>query len=199
MPELDADALRAALGTTLIGRKIIVVSETGSTNDLLFGLTNQNTPEGLVVFAEAQTAGRGQRGNRWHSPPHLGLWFSILLRPQIEIGESFRLTQWLANSIATTINRELSLAASVKSPNDILIASRKVAGVLVEMRAAPAASYVAIGGVGVNVNQQPGHFPAEIRERASSLSMCVGRDVDRHSLAVALLREFDLTYRELFG
>src|SRR3982750_3505518 len=113
---LDADELRSALGDCLIGREILVLDETTSTNDFVFGLTTPATREGLVVFAERQTAGRGQRGNRWDSAAGKGLWFSILLRPKIASKESPRLTSWAAQTIARTLADNLSLAATVKPP-----------------------------------------------------------------------------------
>ena len=85
LDRLVADEMRAALGSVLIGREIIVLDQTGSTNDAIVQITTPNSSEGLVLFAEHQTAGRGQRGNRWESAATKGLWFSILLRPGIEL------------------------------------------------------------------------------------------------------------------
>ena len=96
---LAAD-LSASLGDCVIGRRIIVLQSTSSTNDFLRQMLTPELPEGFVVFAEEQTAGRGQRGNRWASAAHLGLWFSLLLRPQLPIVESARLTNWAAQAIA---------------------------------------------------------------------------------------------------
>jgi BirA family biotin operon repressor/biotin-[acetyl-CoA-carboxylase] ligase len=197
-PALDATAMREAVGPALIGREIVVVEQTGSTNDLL-AATTADTPEGLVVFAESQTAGRGRHGNRWASAPRKGLWFSILLRPRIRLTDSPRLTEWLADRVAKTIGSQFRLPAAVKPPNDVYVGKRKLAGVLVEMRAIPNASHAAIAGVGINVNQRAEDFPEEIRARAGSLAMHTGCPVDRQMLAVALLRDFDRTYAELFG
>src|SRR5947207_14171806 len=132
---LNADELRAQLRCAVIGKEIIALEQTSSTNDAILQLVATNPKEGLVLFAEHQTAGRGQRGNRWESAPGKGLWFSILLHPKIDIGESARLAEWAARTVANTISREFALPASVKLPNDILVASKKIAGVLVEMRA----------------------------------------------------------------
>src|SRR3954466_13409510 len=154
---LDAEQLRGALGDCVIGREILVLDQTTSTNDFVFGLATPGTPEGIVVFAERQTAGRGQRGNRWDSAAGKGLWFSILLRPKIAPHESPRLTSWAAQTIARTLAHNLSLGATVKPPNDIYIAERKVAGVLLEMRATTG-EHVAILGIGVNVNHAPEDF-----------------------------------------
>ncbi|MFL6540370.1 MAG: biotin--[acetyl-CoA-carboxylase] ligase [Chthoniobacterales bacterium] len=190
-PRLDADQLRIALGDCVIGREILVLDETTSTNDFVFGLTTAATREGLVVFAERQTAGRGQHGRQWESAAGKGLWFSILLRPKITPNESPRLTSWAAETIATN----LSLDATVQPPNDIYIANRKVAGILLEMRAMTG-EHVGILGIGVNVNHAPEDFPPELRERAGSLATTLGHYVDRQKLAATLLRALDSSYRE---
>jgi BirA family biotin operon repressor/biotin-[acetyl-CoA-carboxylase] ligase len=198
-PALDASAMREAVGRVLIGREIVVVEQTRSTNDLVLAAATPDTAEGLVVFAESQTAGRGRHGNHWASAPRKGLWFSILLRPRIALTDSAHLTDWLADGVAKTIASQFQLPAAVKPPNDVYVGDRKVSGVLVEMRAIPNSPHTAIAGVGINVNQRAEDFPEEIRARAGSLAMHTGGPVDRQMLAVALLRDFDRTYAELFG
>src|ERR1051326_3001696 len=84
---LIADELQAHFACATIGRRIVVLEQTGSTNDAILQVANANATEGLVLFAEHQTAGRGQRGNRWESARGKGLWFSILLRPKIQIND----------------------------------------------------------------------------------------------------------------
>jgi BirA family biotin operon repressor/biotin-[acetyl-CoA-carboxylase] ligase len=198
MPEqLVAEELQAAIGTALIGREIIVLEQTASTNDAILHVAKKNPRAGLVVFAEHQTAGRGQRGHRWESAAGQGLWFSILLRPGIDLASSPRLTAWAADAISTAIQNEFSLTPTIKLPNDVQIDGRKVAGVLVEMRAQEKAAHLVIVGIGVNVNQLD--FPEELRERAISLAMALGRQVDRQKFAGALLLELDRTYREKFA
>jgi BirA family biotin operon repressor/biotin-[acetyl-CoA-carboxylase] ligase len=199
MPALDAAKLRGAVGGRVIGREIVVLEETSSTNDSILQMMSPSTPEGLVVFAEHQTNGRGQRGNRWESAMHKGLWFSILLRPKIEIGESARLTAWTAETVANTIHEQFFLAANVKPPNDVYVDGQKVAAVLVEMRAQKNAPHLAIAGIGINVNHAPEDFSGEIRSRATSLAMAVNRQVNREEFATALLRNLDRTYCASFG
>ena len=191
--------LQAYLARAVIGREIVVLQQTGSTNDAIFEVAPQNSKEGLVVFAEEQTAGRGQRGNRWESASGKGLWFSILLRPKIDVSDSLRLTAWAAEAISDSIRKEFGLKTTIKLPNDIQIDGRKVAGVLVEMRAQEKAPYLAIVGIGINVNQALADFPHELRSRALSLAMALDRQVDRQKLAVALLQNLDRTYREAFA
>jgi len=195
---LRAEQLRAEVGATVIGREIVVLEQTTSTNDFVLQMARADTPEGRVVFAEHQSAGRGQRGNPWESAAGKGLWFSVLLRPRIDIKDSAQITAWAADIIAATIHNELSLCATIKSPNDVYIDGRKVAGVLVDMRAQAKAAHIAILGIGVNVNQSPCDFSEELRERAVSLAMLRGGPLDRHLFAVALLRNLDRTYAETF-
>src|SRR5712671_6691279 len=147
MPDgLVAEELQTDLAGGVIGREIIVLEQTGSTNDAILQIANANSKEGLVVFAEHQTAGRGQRGNRWESTAGKGLWFSILLRPKIDLNDSPQLTAWAAEGISKAIRNEFSLKTTIKLPNDVEIDRRKVAGVLVEMRAQKNAPHLAIAG-----------------------------------------------------
>jgi BirA family biotin operon repressor/biotin-[acetyl-CoA-carboxylase] ligase len=200
---LIADQLKAEVPDAVIGREIIVLQETSSTNDAISLMASTDglpsVPEGLVVFAEHQTHGRGQRDNRWESARGKGLWFSILLRPKIQLSDSGRLTIWAIEAISDVIRTALQLEPTVKLPNDIQLYGRKVSGVLVEMRAQDKAPHLAVVGIGVNVNHCADDFPADLRDRAISLGMALGRQVDRQKFAFALLRNLDLTYREKFA
>ena len=186
---LIAKELRGGLEGCRIGNEIVVVDEAASTNDLAWEAAERGAAEGFVVFAERQTKGRGQYGRRWESAPYQGLWLSILLRPVLTLRESPRLTSLLAEVVSATIAAETACATTIKLPNDICIASRKVAGVLVEGRTASDGSYVAVAGIGINVNQTLDNFPEELRATAGSLAMATGRRIDRARLAIALLRD----------
>ena len=219
LDQLVADQIQAGLFSAVIGRQIIVLEQTASTNDAIFqvafpqGAAVSSLPavasakegppplvdEGLVLFAEHQTAGRGQRGNRWESTAGKGLWFSILLRPEIQLSDSGGLTIWAIEAISDVIRIEFGLEPAIKLPNDVQLNGHKVAGVLVEMRAQNKAPHLAVVGIGINVNQCRDDFPDELQDRAISLAMTLGRQVDRQNFAVALLRNLDLTYREKFS
>src|SRR6266480_4428646 len=200
LDRLIVNEMQAGLGAAVIGRKITVLEQTDSTNDAILRISTPNSDEGLVLFAEHQTTGRGQRGNRWESAAGKGLWFSILLRPKIQINDSGRLTIWAIETISDVIRTELSLEPKIKLPNDIQLQGRKVAGVLVEMRAAQEkAPHLAIVGIGINVNQSMEDFPPELQSRAISLAMVLQGRVDRQKFAVAVLRNLDRTYRARFA
>jgi BirA family transcriptional regulator, biotin operon repressor / biotin---[acetyl-CoA-carboxylase] ligase len=195
---LSAAKLRAGLGHCTIGREIIVLDEATSTSDVVLQMANGGAADGLVVFAEHQTAGRGQRGNVWVSPAGKGLLCSILLRPNVAVQDSARLVYWAVKGTACTLESACLCKTTIKPPNDIYINGRKIAGVLVEMRAQPGAQHLAVVGIGINVNQMPSHFPEELRKRATSLAIVLGGPIERNALATTLLRNLDQSYREGF-
>jgi len=205
--QLIADQLKSELPNVVIGREIIVLQQTSSTNDAILQVISQeaavsspaSVTEGLVVFAEHQTAGRGQRGNRWESAAGKGLWFSILLRPEIHLSNSGRLTIWAIEAITDVIRTEWNLEPAIKLPNDVQLFGRKVGGVLVEMRAQDKTAHIAVVGIGINMNQCRDDFPAELQDNAISLAMALGREVALQNFALALLRKLDLTYRKKFS
>src|SRR5262245_46546259 len=127
---LSADQLKDELPGAVVGREIIVLQETSSTNDAVSRITSTDglpgIPEGLVVFAEHQTDGRGQRGNRWESTARKGLWFSILLRPKIQLSDSGQLTIWAIDAISDVIRTKFGLEPAIKLPNDVQLDGRKV-------------------------------------------------------------------------
>ena len=206
--QLIADQLKSELPDVVIGREIIVLQQTSSTNDAILQVISPqeaavsvpaSVTEGLVVFSEHQTAGRGQRGNRWESAAGKGLWFSILLRPELHLSNSGRLTIWAIEAITDVIRTEWNLEPAIKLPNDVQLFGRKVGGVLVEMRAQDKAAHVAVVGIGININQSREDFPVKLQDQAISIAMAAGRQVDRQKFAKALLRNLDLTYREKFS
>ena len=186
---LIADDLHARLGDCALAREILVFTETSSTNDVASRLGRQGHAGGLAVFAERQTAGRGRFGRRWDSADHAGLWFSLLLRPELPPAQWPRLTTWAGVAIAAAVEQFTGRPAQIKWPNDVLVAGKKVAGILIESASDDAGAPFAIVGIGVNVNQTD--FPPDIADRAASLRQLTGRRLERPALAAALLRELD--------
>jgi len=176
---LTADDLRARLRTPIIGREIVVFDETGSTNDIVARLARDGAREGLVVFAESQTRGRGRHGRVWVSPRGKGLWFSVLLRP------SFPATR-ITIAAAVAVARAVGHDARIKWPNDVMLAGQKLAGILTEPRAG-----AAVLGIGINVNCDRTELP----DVATSLLVATGQRHDRLALAAAVLTQLDAEYR----
>jgi BirA family biotin operon repressor/biotin-[acetyl-CoA-carboxylase] ligase len=192
---LHADDLLARLGKTkVIGRDIRVFEETTSTNDVVEKLARDGVAEGVVVFAESQTKGRGRLGRKWMSPARKGLWFSVLLRPDLRPQEATQLTVASATALVRAIQSETRLRPEIKWPNDILIRGRKAAGVLTELSAELDHVRYVVLGIGMDVNLNAADFPPELRRLATSLKIETGKPVSRPELAVAILRELDGDY-----
>jgi BirA family biotin operon repressor/biotin-[acetyl-CoA-carboxylase] ligase len=195
---LIADDLIARLGKTkVIGRDIRVFEQTTSTNDVIEKLARDGVKEGVVVFAESQTRGRGRLGRKWISPAHKGLWFSILLRPDLRPQETTQLTVASATALRRAIQSETGLKPEIKWPNDILIGGKKVAGILTELSAELDKVRYVILGIGIDVNLDAGEFPVELKKIATSLKIETGETISRAELAVAILRELDFDYARI--
>ncbi len=195
---LHADDLMARLGKTkVIGRDIRVFQETTSTNDVVEKLARDGVKEGAVIFAESQTKGRGRLGRKWLSPSSKGLWFSILLRPDLRPQEATQLTVASATALRRAIQTLTALRTEIKWPNDILIGGKKIAGILTELNAELDRVKYVILGIGVDVNLNPGDFPSELRKLATSLKAELGRPLSRAELAVTILRELDADYKRI--
>jgi BirA family biotin operon repressor/biotin-[acetyl-CoA-carboxylase] ligase len=192
---LHADDLIARLGKTkVIGRDIQVFEQTTSTNDVVEKLARDGVKEGVVVFAESQTKGRGRLGRQWMSPARKGLWFSILLRPELRPQETTQLMVAAATALWRAIRAVTGIAAEIKWPNDILIRGKKVVGILTELSAeVDRVKHVTLG-VGVDVNLSASEFPADLKKIATSLRVESGKPVSRPELATAILRELDRDY-----
>lgn len=191
---LIADDIAASMPErTLIGREIIVLAETHSTNDLAAQAGRDGAAEGLVIFAESQRAGRGRLNRKWISPPGKGLLFSVLLRPERPPAEWPQLTFCAALAVANAVEAFCSAAVTIKWPNDVLVNGRKIAGILLETHQKPT-PYVVLG-IGLNVLQTKADFPVELQERVTSLAIVDGFPLDRRAVAAGLLSRLEEVYR----
>ncbi len=163
-PSLDVTEItRAAVRPGSLWREIRMVTETGSSNADLLAVAREGAREGVVLVAEAQTAGRGRMGRRWISPPRAGLTFSVLLRPY---GVPAALLGWLplltGAAVAAALPAVAPVAPRLKWPNDVLVGSAKLGGVLAERSGS-----AVVVGIGINVTQHK----AELPEGATSLRL----------------------------
>lgn len=191
MTPLDAARVATSLGArgTGLGHPLSVVAETGSTNDDAAAAARAGAPHGATFVAETQTAGRGRRGHRWHTPPGDSLAFSLILRPTLAPSDASALTLAIGLAVRDVVARRVPEAAAVKWPNDVLVDEKKIAGILVESQIVGARVAAVIVGVGLNVLTRA--FPPEIAATATSLALAGARDLDREALLAELLGEIE--------
>lgn len=188
--------LAEQLSTTRFGREVQWHYSVGSTNTIALQLANDGAPEGLVVWADHQTTGRGRHGRNWHDSPGHNLLFSTVLRPSLptELTGLIPLAAGLAVSQAIEI--QSGLQTNLKWPNDVLINTKKVCGMLMEGQISHGEnSQVMVLGIGLNVNQT--EFAAEVESKATSLILESGQPVSRPALLAELLRCLEFRYDQL--
>ncbi|MFI6320507.1 biotin--[acetyl-CoA-carboxylase] ligase [Nonomuraea sp. NPDC050556] len=189
-PPLSQAALqRALVRPGALWTSVTVVDRTGSTNADLAQSAKAGAPEGEVLIAEAQFAGRGRLGRVWNAPPRSGLTFSVLLRPDVPVMKQGWLPLLVGVAAASAVRNVAEVDAVLKWPNDLLVGERKLAGVLAE-RVDGAAVVV---GMGLNVSLREDELPVDT---ATSLAVEKAHSTDRDPLLRAILREIDTHYRD---
>jgi len=192
-PTIDATKLAAAVQAERIGRTILTLAETSSTNDVCWEHLEQDGPaaDGLVVMADCQTRGRGRFARRWQASRASSVLLSTLIVQPQESLLVERLSL-IAGIAACAAARQVSDAlVQLRWPNDLICQGKKLGGVLVESRQLPASRIAAVIGIGINCLQQPGHFPATLRHKAASLDMVSAHAICRESLAAHLIGQLD--------
>ncbi len=184
--KLTATEISYNLQTKSAGRVVHSYQSVKSTNDIAGKLAESGAAEGTIVTAEMQTEGRGRRGRSWHSPEGAGIYLSIILRPKFEPDKAPGVSIMTALALADTLSEYCPGEVSIKWPNDILIAGRKVCGILTELYAEKDRVDSIVIGVGINVNTMAGDFPDELKEIATSIRRQTGHKTSR----VELLRKF---------
>ena len=191
MPEtdlLDPDKIKANLKTKRIGRKILVYSSTSSTNDVAAEYAKNKKNDGLAIFAEEQTAGRGRAGTKWHSGRADSILCSIVLTDCKCNPELLSLT--CAVAVADGLGKIGGTEAKIKWPNDIILNGKKVAGIIVESKK-DKGRIAYILGIGINCHQKKDSFPPELQPTATSIDIESRSIVDRISLAKRLLTSIE--------
>lgn len=190
--------IASSLKTSFIGQNLFFYHSIDSTNRKAFELARSGAPEGTAVIADAQTFGRGRLERRWESPPGLNLYLSLILRPPLPPYEAQKLTLLMAVASAEAINAFVPGGvggATVKWPNDILIGSRKAAGILMEMDSEPDRVNFIVAGIGVNINMAGADMPPPIRGIATSLREKAGRTVSRPDFTLSLFSSIEKWYK----
>ncbi len=182
------------LATGRLGRRIIYFDSTDSTNARASKLASEGAPEGTLVIAEHQTAGRGRLGRKWESPPGVNLYFTLILRPEIPPAAAPMITLAAAAALTKAVRALYNLPAAIKWPNDMLIGFKKAAGILTEMNAEPGRVRHVLLGVGVDVNMTREMFPEEIRDISTSIYIARGEKANRAELLRRFLFEMETLY-----
>jgi BirA family biotin operon repressor/biotin-[acetyl-CoA-carboxylase] ligase len=193
---LPADVQRR-LASARLGRRIYFHPELSSTNDAALDLARHGEPEGTVVMADHQLAGRGRRGHTWSSPPHRDVLMSLVLRPQSDARDALPVTLVAAMSIAVVLSKLLDVEVGVKWPNDVVCARGKVAGILAESSSAANGLAHLVVGIGLNVNVRAEEFPPGLHYPAASCRTLTGSDWDRADIAADVLGTIEAYYDRL--
>jgi len=196
LSELSTESIKRGLKTDLIGQSIAYYSFIGSTNEVLKELAAQGAPEGTLVIADEQTAGRGRLGRKWLAPPGTSLLMSLLFRPDLAPDQAQRLTTICSLATADAIEGLTGLPAGLKWPNDICIRGRKAGGILTESGTTGGRLDYVIVGMGLNVNLAVSALP-ELSGIATSLFQELGREVSRLELLWKILAGIEMRYESL--
>ena len=188
--------IKENLGTSILGKEIHSFKVLRSTNELGFMLAQSQSPEGTLIVSEHQTKGKGRLGRNWFSPPEVGLWMSLILRPEIPPSRAPGISICAGLALVLAINQMTDLKAKIKWPNDCVIKRKKIAGILLELSAELDKIDFVILGVGVNINQNKEDFPKNLIKYATSLKMEYGEEISRLKLLKLFLREFEKVYLE---
>ncbi|MEA3374977.1 MAG: biotin--[acetyl-CoA-carboxylase] ligase [Chloroflexota bacterium] len=201
-----SSAIEEAIRASGFWHQIVRLDRVGSTNDVAKELASRGAPEGVVVVAEEQTAGRGRMDRRWVAPARSSLLCSILLRPQLSPRQANQLTMLCSMAAAAAIERVAGLPVLIKWPNDLVVRTtegeerperwRKVAGILTETGVVGGDLEFTVVGIGINVNVTRNELP-HLAPDATSLRVEVGREVERAALLLALLKNVELRYEGL--
>jgi BirA family biotin operon repressor/biotin-[acetyl-CoA-carboxylase] ligase len=201
---LDTDAdvivrsdLLRCLRTRALGRSTECFLKLESTNALAMRAALAGARHGTAVVAEHQTAGRGRLGRAWFSPPGVGLWFSLILRYELELSRAWMLTLGAAAGVAEAVEASSGVCPEVRWPNDLYLNGRKLAGILTEARVGVGGLRFAVLGVGINVNHEEPDFPAGLQDTATSLRCGTGREHGRTRLLAEIFLALERTYRGL--
>jgi len=190
---LNGPVLEQRLNTHLLGRPCIVLDTVDSTNSEAMRRAGAGAPEGLIVLTDTQTAGRGRLQRRWHAWPEHTLTMSVLLRPPLTPEKIPQISLLTAVALYDALS-PLASDIRIKWPNDILYHGRKMAGILIEMRAEPGRVQAVVVGMGINVSAPGKGWPEDIRNTATDLSTASGRAVSRMEIAVRILESMERHY-----
>ncbi|MDO5397653.1 MAG: biotin--[acetyl-CoA-carboxylase] ligase [bacterium] len=185
---ISAEKIQENMNTEFIGRKIVYMEETDSTNNAAKAAADM--PDGTLFISEIQTSGKGRLGRAWESPKGIGIWMSLLLKPEILPQDVAQITLVVGMAAA----KGIGCGAKIKWPNDVVIGTKKVCGILTEMSAEIERVNYVVTGIGINVNTEA--FDGELSEKATSLYIETGKKCERCGIIRAFLENFEALYKK---
>lgn len=186
---LDEEKIRSSLSVSNIGKRLITLKTVDSTNEEAKRLAREGGAHGLIVAADSQTAGKGRFSRKWNSGPDGGLYFSLLLKPDLPPSDIASITLSAGYAVCLAVREYTGLDAKIKWPNDIIIGNQKLCGILTEMAAQTDRIDYVIIGIGINVNNAA--FPDEIANKAISLRIASGHTIDRSEFFACVINKLD--------
>ena len=190
-PDMPVETeVKQNLNTKILGRKIYYFQELPSTNIFAKQKTLEKATEGTLIIADTQTEGRGRKNRSWSSP-YGGLWFSVILYPNLPPERGMLITMAASVSVAQAIEETTNIKPVVKWPNDLLVNGKKICGILTELDAEIDKINYVIVGIGINVNNEINN---DLKNKAVSLKEITNSSISRVNLLRAILRHFDKNY-----
>lgn len=181
-----------------IGERIIFLSQCSSTNDLARESAQIGEPHGTIYRCNAQTAGRGKEGKSWYSVAGKGLYFSVILKPSKDFSICW-LPYISGISVCESVKELYGLSPLVKWPNDVYLEGKKVCGILIESSFTSEEIEYAILGIGINVNHNKDDFPDELKEKATSIRIVAGKEVDIELFFTKVIEKLNFWYDKLIS
>lgn len=194
---LLAEDIESRLSSECFCKAVKCYDQIDSTNIKAKQLAELGEPEGTLVVAEEQTAGKGRRGRSWESEMGAGIWMSLILRPRLKPVQATGITLVAALAVVKGIETVCAVSPMIKWPNDVLLKNKKICGILTEMSSEMDYIHYAVTGIGINANHKA--FSEELSDRATSLYLETGQKVDRQAVIVSIMdafTEYYAAYRE---
>jgi BirA family transcriptional regulator, biotin operon repressor / biotin---[acetyl-CoA-carboxylase] ligase len=176
-----------------LGKDILFYETTDSTNTIALNIAETNK-EGLVILADSQEKGRGRLGRLWISPPGVNIYMSVVLKPDVKPGDATLITLMTAVACAIALRKITGLDIRIKWPNDLVVADKKLGGILTELKIYREKIAFAVVGIGINVNIDTKVFPDEVREIATSMKNETGRRYSRENIIAEILCQLHVWY-----
>lgn len=190
---LSGAEIESSIKSEWAGRRVVYFEETDSTNLRAKEAGEKGEAHGSLYVADCQISGKGRRGRSWESPSGTSIYMTLLLRPKILPGKAPQMTLLMALAVADGIRKVTGLSTQIKWPNDIILNGKKICGILTEMSAEIDYINYVVVGVGINCNQET--FPEELQEKATSLKLESGQEIQRAAVIAAVMESFEKYYQ----